>query len=114
MASQQETQMALAEFETEEVRLSQDRQVLSLSRAGARVDFTASALREACRCAACVRARHDGTPPHAAPGLAITGIDPIGAQAANIQFSDGHARGIFPWVYLWQLAATPDTAKEPA
>jgi len=106
--------MALAQDATEEIRLSRDRKVLTLSRAGARADLTASALREACRCAACVRARHDGAPPHASPGLAITRIDPMGAQAANIQFSDGHARGIFPWAYLWQLAATQDTAKEPA
>jgi len=97
----------------DEIRVSQDRQRLTLSCSGGRVELTARALRQACRCAACVRARYDGAGPEAAAGLAITRIDPIGAQAANIQFSDGHARGIFPWSYLWQLAATP-VAKDPA
>ncbi len=97
----------------DEVRLSRDRQVLTLSRGGHRVVLTAAALRLACRCAACVRARYDGAPESAAPGLTIARIDAIGAQAANIQFSDGHARGIFPWIDLWQLGDTM-TAKEPA
>ena len=88
--------------------------MLTLSGGGGQVSFTAADLREACRCAACVRARHDGTPIVAAPGLTITRIDPMGSQAANIQFSDGHARGIFPWAYLWQRADTMTTAKEPA
>ncbi len=105
--------MAPADAGTDEIRLSRDRQVLTLSRNGDRAALTAAGLRVACRCAACVRARYDGNPALVAPGLTITRIDAMGAQAANIQFSDGHARGIFPWVYLWQLADTM-TAKEPA
>jgi DUF971 family protein len=105
--------MALTQAETEEIRLSRDRLVLTLTRAGRRAAFTAAQLRLACRCAGCVRARYDEAPAVAAPGLTITRIDAVGAQAANIQFSDGHARGIYPWSYLWQCADTM-TAKEPA
>jgi prepilin-type processing-associated H-X9-DG protein len=33
----------------------------------------------------------------------ITTIEPIGGYAVNIAFSDGHARGIYPWVLLKEL-----------
>jgi prepilin-type processing-associated H-X9-DG protein len=29
---------------------------------------------------------------------------PIGGYALNIAFTDGHARGVYPWVYLHALA----------
>ncbi len=89
----------------DEVRLSKDRRVMTLSSRDRRADLTADALRRACRCAGCVRARHDGGALTVPPGIAITRIDAMGASAANIQFSDGHARGVFPWAYLWQLSS---------
>jgi DUF971 family protein len=69
--------------------------------------FTLSAgrLRIACRCAHCRRAQIDGVFAPAVDAIAITAIAPIGLYAVNLGFSDGHARGIFPWDYLKELAA---------
>lgn len=66
--------------------------------------LSARRLRAACRCAACVRARADGAPIPSDDSVAITAIEPVGGYAVNLGFSDGHARGIFPWVYLRELA----------
>jgi DUF971 family protein len=70
-------------------------------------DIPAARLRAACRCAWCTRARIDGTfaPSNA---IAIDRITPVGDYAINIAFSDDHARGIYPWVYLRQLAQDHD------
>ena len=59
-------------------------------------------LREACPCAFCRRIRHDGGVLRAAPGLTLTGIEPM-AYGVQLAFSDGHARGIYPWSYLEKL-----------
>lgn len=44
------------------------------------------------------------SPPHA---LTIVAVNPIGSYGVNIAFSDGHARGIYPWDYLTALAQRP-------
>jgi prepilin-type processing-associated H-X9-DG protein len=46
---------------------------------------------------------------HRAPpdGLAIDSVQRIGVYGVNIAFSDGHARGIYPWPYLATLAERP-------
>lgn len=65
--------------------------------------LAATRLRTACRCAQCVRARADGLFPLSFEGIAIERVSPIGSYGINIGFSDGHARGIYPWAYLSQL-----------
>ena len=42
--------------------------------------------------------------------LRIVSVTPIGLYAINIAFSDGHARGIYPWPLLRQFAAKPTVA----
>ena len=42
--------------------------------------------------------------------LRIVSVAPIGLYAINIEFSDGHARGIFPWPLLRQFATKPTVA----
>lgn len=46
---------------------------------------------------------------HRAPpeGLMIESLKAIGTYGVNIAFSDGHARGIYPWPYLASLAERP-------
>jgi prepilin-type processing-associated H-X9-DG protein len=68
------------------------------------VEVSAPRLRAACRCAWCTRVRIDGT--FAASFEAITNdrLAPVGDYAINIAFSDGHARGIYPWAYLQSIA----------
>jgi prepilin-type processing-associated H-X9-DG protein len=73
---------------------------------GRAVSIGAERLRLACKCAHCLRARFDGRFPEALPGIAITGISMMGGYAVNVSFSDGHARGIYPWEYLLSLEET--------
>jgi DUF971 family protein len=88
-----------------ELRVENMGRTLEVAWPGNRRDrLTAARLRAACRCAACTRARADGTPPIADPAVTIRGVDPIGGYGVNLTFSDGHARGIFPWGFLRELA----------
>jgi DUF971 family protein len=65
--------------------------------------LAAARLRAACRCAQCVRSRADGLFPPSFDGVVIERASPIGSYGVNLGFSDGHARGIYPWAYLSQL-----------
>ncbi len=71
---------------------------------GSPVILEAAALRAACRCAWCTKAKVQGEFPAVFTALTIAQIRPIGAYAVNLHFSDGHDRGVFPWSYLRQLA----------
>ena len=68
-------------------------------------------LRDACPCATCRERRAE---PPAAPllqvlepeeiaPLSITGMRPVGQYAYAIEFSDGHASGIYTLDYLREL-----------
>jgi prepilin-type processing-associated H-X9-DG protein len=50
-----------------------------------------------------VRARLDGLFPQSFDSIAIVHVSAMGHYGVNIGFSDGHARGIYPWAYLSQL-----------
>jgi len=64
----------------------------------------AEALRRASRAASEIRRQADGMELAIEPDLRVEGIEPIGNYALRLFFSDGHDRGIFPWVYLRELA----------
>jgi DUF971 family protein len=68
-----------------------------------RVTLTAEALRCACKCAHCTRARIDERFPDSFSGIAIVDVGDLG-YGLNISFSDGHNRGIYPKSYLLGLA----------
>jgi prepilin-type processing-associated H-X9-DG protein len=70
---------------------------------GGTIRLPAQRLRSACKCAHCIRARIDGVFAQAFDGIAITQVAPVGDYAINIAFSDGHARGIYPWSLLLEL-----------
>ncbi len=70
---------------------------------GHHIRLSAAQLRAACKCAHCVRARIDNRFPDRFDAIAITAIAAVGDYAVNIAFSDGHARGIYPWSYLMEL-----------
>ena len=58
-------------------------------------------LRRQCPCADCKSLRQkSGNELATATTAGITDIRLVGAYAAQIVFSDGHDRGIFPWAYL--------------
>src|SRR5712672_346222 len=87
----------------ETIVLAADRLRLRLSWSnGEGAQLRAEQLRAACRCAWCTRARIDGHFAASFDGVAIERLTPIGDYAINIAFSDGHARGIYPWPYLQQ------------
>ena len=89
----------------EEIRLGAGRDELVLTwEDGVPHAFGASALRAACRCAWCTRARAEERLPKDFPGIAITSLSPIADYALNLHFSDGHERGIYPFSYLRALA----------
>jgi DUF971 family protein len=80
---------------------------------GQSLDVDATLLRMQCRCAVCTRARIDGTFAPAAQDIEIEQVTPIGQYGVNLAFSDGHARGIFPFAYLTELAAFQAIPGEP-
>jgi DUF971 family protein len=86
------------------IAVSEDLGFLELTMAeGAPVRLAAERLRSACKCAHCTRARIDGVFPEKFDGIAIVQVSPIGDYAINLAFSDGHARGIYPWPFLLGL-----------
>ena len=61
-------------------------------------------LRENCQCADCKAVRRSEDKALTVPcEIKVTGIVPVGAYAMQLIFSDGHTRGIFPWLYLKSL-----------
>ena len=66
-------------------------------------EVDASRLRNACRCARCVRTRIDNREVACVSAVTITNVALVGEYAVNIAFSDGHERGIYPWAYLRTL-----------
>jgi DUF971 family protein len=64
-------------------------------------------LRIACPCAECQRIRRLGGQVRGAPDTAIERLQPMG-YGVQIMFTDGHARGIFPWRYLAELGSRTD------
>lgn len=71
---------------------------------GAASELTAQTLRQEARDSASVRARYDNGPFAAAADIQITALEQVGAHGVNIHFSDGHDRGIYPFVYLRELS----------
>lgn len=75
-------------------------------------------LRSSCPCADCKALRatrctdeaEDGQP---ATELRVTGILPVGAYGVQFMFSDGHDRGIFPWIFLRELLERQSEAASP-
>lgn len=61
-------------------------------------------LRDACPCAGCRAQRRAGEPVRSPPGVTLAAIHPMG-YGVQLVFSDGHARGIYPWPLLASLAA---------
>jgi DUF971 family protein len=73
---------------------------------GTRSRLRHALLREKCRCAACEQQRRHGSGTHRADeALRLVAMEPVGEQGLTLAFSDGHARGIYPWAYLRELGA---------
>ena len=69
------------------------------------VDLPAARLRAVCRCGSC-RARAERGEAAPEPADLVDAV-PVGSYALNLIFSDGHDRGIYPWIWLHELGTTP-------
>ena len=71
---------------------------------GERYLATYQLLRASCPCADCKVLRAAGRDGNAGDdNLQLADIQPVGAYGVQFVFSDGHDRGIFPWVFLREL-----------
>ena len=96
-----------------EICLNRTRTRLSITwEDGATVAFPAAWLRERSRDAGSIRVAVNGWAVPAVPDLTISNVEPIGNYAVRLEFSDGHDRGIFPWAYLAELAASVPSRNE--
>ena len=75
---------------------------------GATASLPAPFLRANCRSAPAQRLRLEGREEPPPADLTIAAMAPVGHYAINLAFSDGHARGIYPWAYLRELAGRLD------
>lgn len=86
--------------------------VLEVEWPDGRVDALAfGVLRQLCPCAQCRQLRRSGAPVPAHADVSLAHIEPYGPNAVRLAFSDGHARGIFPFPYLreiGQIARRPE------
>lgn len=100
-----------AEVWAKEIRLLKASRVLEVVwEDDTRRRYAFSTLRAHCRCAECRRLSLCSGLEAGMAGddLDITDIRPIGTYALQFAFSDGHARGIYPFRYLRGLnAQTP-------
>jgi DUF971 family protein len=89
-----------------EIRCNLARSTLALAWTDAvRAELPHALLRRRCACAECRQLRRSGGT-IADEGVTVSGVVPYGPNAVQLQFSDGHARGIFPFDYLRELAET--------
>lgn len=72
---------------------------------GSASTFTHAQLRSACPCSECRAIRRAGGEVEAPPAVRLNVIEAAGANALNLGFSDGHARGIYPFPLLVELSA---------
>jgi DUF971 family protein len=67
--------------------------------------LSAALLRGACRCAHCRAGVLNGKSLPRHTGVAVMNVQPVGRYALQLTFSDGHARGIYPWGLLRELGS---------
>ena len=93
------------DFMPDEVVVARDRQSLAMTWPDGRdAALSAFALRHACRCAWCTRDRILDRFVVPAGDVELRQVEAVGSHGLHIKFSDGHERGIYPWIYLDELA----------
>ena len=89
----------------ENIVVCQDRSRLVIEWAdGVKTELTAPKLRDLCQSAKSKRLALQGLMAPAAKDLSIEDVSAIGRYGINVAFSDGHDRGIYPWVMLREHA----------
>lgn len=99
------------------IEIQLDRQARTLTLvwpSGERQPLDAAQLRRRCPCAECRRKGLLGERIEPAVQIGVDQLQPMG-YGVQISFSDGHARGIYPWVYLSGLATeAADDGERPS
>jgi DUF971 family protein len=70
---------------------------------GSATTLTHVRLRAVCPCSACLAQRRAGIEITVIENVRLASIEPVGAYALNLTFSDGHRRGIYPYEMLAAL-----------
>jgi DUF971 family protein len=70
-------------------------------------------LRLHCRCAECRQGQGAGKIIDTPEDVALLAVIPYGPASVQLEFSDGHSRGIYPFPYLRELAAAAGLSTEP-
>jgi DUF971 family protein len=65
---------------------------------------THARLRAVCPCSECRAQRRAGVEVREDAAVRLAAIEPVGAYALNLAFSDGHRRGIYPYEMLVTFA----------
>lgn len=88
-----------------EVALIENQTVLAITWQDGEISrLDADVLRRASRAASEIRRQADGVRLNLSAGLRVDAVEPVGAYALRLFFSDGHDRGIYPWAYLRDLS----------
>ena len=97
----------------ENIVVRKDRSCLVIEWAdGVQIDLTAPELRDLCQSAKSKRLALQGLLAPAAKDLSIEDVSAIGRYGINVVFSDGHDRGIYPWVMLREHALSRQSDTE--
>jgi DUF971 family protein len=70
---------------------------------GSEARITHARLRAVCPCSECRAQRRTGIEVDVTETVRLAAIEPVGAYALNLTFSDGHRRGIYPYEMLAAL-----------
>ena len=103
------------EHEPEHIAISKSKGVKIDWKDGSHSDYSLALLRDNCPCAHCTGA-HGTTPQKTKysqpdsnpfkmfqPALRMLNVEPVGAYAIRIHWSDGHSSGIYSYDYLRKL-----------
>ena len=73
---------------------------------GAQQALTHVLLRGECQCADCKTIRRNsGDALSVQDDIQLADIRPVGEYGVQLVFSDGHDRGIYPWIFLRSLSS---------
>ncbi len=106
-------QAKLVSADPEHISISKSKGIMIDWKDGLKSDYGLSYLRHHCPCAVCTGAH--GTPPEAPPiepppfqmykpALKMVSVEPIGAYAIRILWSDGHGSGIYSFEHLRKIS----------
>jgi DUF971 family protein len=88
-----------------DITLLDNQTVLSITwQDGEVTHLDAAVLRRASRAASEIRRQVDEIELNLPADLRVDAVEPVGAYALRLFFSDGHDRGIYPWAYLRGLS----------